>query len=123
MKKLAKIALILPITLLMLHSLIQHEHEIFKGEEAYFVSCEHHISIFGVLQHAFELDERQNHLEEFKLANGYSFEFQAADIPNLIIIPVVDQPYVKLNPRPFFQASSNYCYTSTLSHRGPPSFS
>lgn len=121
MKRLAKIALILPISLLMLHSLIQHEHKVFNGEEAYFVSCKQHVSFFGIFQHAFELDERQNHLEEFQIESGYSFEFQPVAVNELINIPLVQFTEIKLNPRPFLQATFNYCYTSSLSHRGPPS--
>ena len=122
MRRVAKIVLFLPVTLLMLHALIQHEHDVFSSEETYFVSCKHHFDFLGVFQHAFELDERQNHLEEFQIATESSSDFQLyviRDVDILLSPSCYTEPVLK----PFKEVFAHHFVEKELSQRGPPATS
>ncbi|MEQ8924761.1 MAG: hypothetical protein RLO81_03045 [Fulvivirga sp.] len=120
MKQFAKIFLIVPVMLLMLHTLVQHKHVSPGDGSTYIQSCQHEIDFFGLIKHAFEIDERENHLEEFEVANSENIDLGIlAVISQLLFTSRIETKQSTSWPAYSVSLPSIF-YIPNLSFRGPP---
>ncbi|QSE98211.1 hypothetical protein [Fulvivirga lutea] len=104
----------------MLHTLVQHKHVVVNDGSPYIQSCQHEVDFFGLIRHAFEIDERQNHLEEFEVAQFENIQFEnAAVVIALFSIVNVSSDYIKAWPEYSVSLPTDF-YIPNLSFRGPP---
>ncbi|MTI40707.1 hypothetical protein E1140_14485 [Fulvivirga lutimaris] len=107
----------------MLHTLVQHKHVEMNDGNLYIQSCQHEIDFFGFIKHAFEIDERENHLEEYQVASSENIDFGIATITTeLYSIANISTDLTESWPEYRVSLPADF-YIPNLSFRGPPTLS
>lgn len=119
-----KILLVLAGLILLLHSILPHEHHPISEEGVHFSKCEASDSLFEVILLAYHMDQGEGHLEIFKAADGLNLDLKIFPAHDFLISP---EPIPAEKERvliPIQQIQlSNWLFASPLSFRGPPQIS
>lgn len=120
MRVLKKISLLLAGLMLLLHTMLPHEHHTELNEAAHIVEHQTATGLLDFIKLAFHLDQGEGHLEKFKTA-GFNYFFEAIPYTEIELeqfVPVfIDNDFQVLASIDTF--SSRYL-SSQLRFRGPP---
>ena len=119
MKLVKKISLILAGVILLLHSVLPHEHHSELNPEEHLAQHQAAKGLLDFIKLSFHIDQGEDHLEKYQRAYS-SFLFQALPADELLVAfhPVDIRKSV---PPSFFQESLHSRFLSSqLRFRGPP---
>ncbi|MFY0685759.1 MAG: hypothetical protein JXQ90_01270 [Cyclobacteriaceae bacterium] len=116
---LGKIALLIATGILLLHSLLPHEHESPSLSTLQYHSCAQSADTWvDLIRHAFHANPGDNHLEEFTVAFSYFF---SGTIPDAIVIHY--EQLITAKPIPASSCLSiDEVFHDPPNLRGPPLF-
>lgn len=105
----------------MLHTVVQHKHVDMNAGNFYIQSCQQETGFLAFLRHAFELDRRENHLEDVEIEDT---DFHKIDlIPSKdsnLISEIANSPTGVLKWSFVSTAPLKSHKFSQLTFRGPP---
>lgn len=120
MKQISKIALALSMSILMMHTLLPHDHS-YSTEKAHFSQCTSSDGLLDIFRQAFHLDQGANHLEEYQAGTELELlEFIPASIAApLLMAPEAAASSPLVNPYHVNPAPPDITLLP-ISFRGPP---